>query len=141
MTSSTRAASATVRQIGPTRVLIPIWIIPLRLTSSSVAAMPTALAALAGPRMDEPDSSAIAHVTRFAPTEEPDPELEPRGLRSVSYGLQKVPPYELRGTPEAYSPRLDLARMIAPAARKRATKVESVGGRSFAYGTSAPDVV
>src|ERR1700754_4266353 len=103
---------------------MPICTMPLRLTSSSVAAMPTALAALAGPRMDEPDSSAIAQVTRFAPTDEPEPELEPRGMRSVSYGLQNVPPNELRGVADAYSPRLDLARMIAPAARKRATNVE-----------------
>ena len=72
------------RQIGPTRVLMPIWIMPSRLTSSSVAAMPTALAALAGPRIEDPDSSAIAHITRLAPTAEPDPELEPRGIRSVS---------------------------------------------------------
>src|SRR5882724_6085821 len=127
-----RAVSSTVRQIGPTRVLMPNCTMPLRLTSSSVAAIPTALAALAGPRIDEPDSSAIAHVTKFAPTPEPEPELEPRGLRSVSYGLQKVPPNELRGTPDAYSPRLDFARMIAPAARSRSTKVESSGGRSFA---------
>src|SRR5690349_6068324 len=114
---------------------------PLRLTSSSVAAIPTELAALAGPRIDEPDSSAMAHVTRFAPTADPEPELDPRGLRSVSYGLQNVPPNELRGIAEAYSPRFDFARMMAPAARSRATNVESSGGRSFAYAASAPDVV
>src|SRR3954464_11901415 len=128
MTSSTRAASSTVRQIGPTRVLMPICTMPLRLTSSSVAAIPTALAALAGPRIEEPDSSAMAHVTRFAPTDDPEPELEPRGLRSVSYGLQNVPPKELRGMADAYSPRFDLPRMMAPAARSLATNVESSGG-------------
>src|SRR5688572_24841477 len=111
---------------------MPIWIMPSRLTSSSVGAIPTVLAALAGPRIEEPDSSAIAQVTRLAPTAEPDPELEPRGMRSVSYGLQNVPPKELRGVAEAYSPRLDLARMIAPASRSRCTNVESSGGRSSA---------
>ena len=35
--------------------------------------------ARAGLRIDAPVSSAIAHVTRFAATAEPDPELEPRG--------------------------------------------------------------
>src|SRR6187397_910893 len=105
---------------------------PSRLTSSSVGAIPTLLLARAGPRIDEPVSSAIAQVTRFAPTDEPDPELEPLGLRSVSYGLQNVPPNELRGMPDAYSPRFDFARMMAPASRKRATNVASSGGRSFA---------
>ena len=33
---------------------------------------------------------------------------------------------------DAYSPRFDFARMMAPAARSRATNVESSGGRSFA---------
>src|SRR4029079_8908301 len=105
---------------------------PLRLTSSSVAAIPTALAALAGPRIEEPDSSAMAHVTRFAPTEDPEPELEPRGLRSVSYGLQKVPPNELRGMAEAYSPMFAFPMMIAPASLRRLTTVASEGGRSLA---------
>src|SRR5215831_7626617 len=105
---------------------------PTRLTSSSVPAMPTALFALAGPRIDEPVSSAIAQVTRFAPTDEPEPELEPRGILSVSYGLQNVPPKELRGTADAYSPRLDFAKMIAPASRNFLTNVESSGGRSLA---------
>ena len=101
---------------------------PSRLTSSCVGEIPTALAARAGLRIDAPVSSAIAQVTRLAATAEPDPELEPSGLRSVSYGLQNVPPNELRGMPEAYSPRFALARMIAPAARRRATNVASSGG-------------
>src|SRR5688572_19185547 len=109
MTCNTRATSSTLRQIGPTRVLIPAWIMPSRLTSSSVGAIPTALAARAGLRIDEPVSSAMAQVTRLAATAEPDPELEPIGLLSVSYGLQNVPPNELRGMPEAYSPRLAFA--------------------------------
>src|ERR1700737_1275901 len=96
--------------------------------SSCVGARPTSLLALAGPRMDEPVSSAMAQVTRFAATEDPEPELEPRGLRSVSYGLQKVPPNELRGIAEAYSPRFDFAMTIAPASRRRFTNVASCGG-------------
>src|SRR5262245_65355604 len=104
MTWSTFAASSTLRQIGPTRVLMPAWIMPSRLTSSCVGEMPTALAARAGLRIEEPVSSAIAHVTRFAATAEP--ELDPNGLRSVSYELQNVPPNELREMLDAYSPRL-----------------------------------
>src|SRR5688572_14951857 len=111
---------------------MPGWIMPSRLTSSWVGAMPTALFARAGPRIDEPVSSAIAHVTRFAATDEPDPALELLGLRSVSYGLQNVPPNELREPPFAYSARFALAKIIAPAARRRATKVASSGARSSA---------
>src|SRR5687767_9353555 len=100
---------------------------PSRLMSSCVGAMPTALLARAGPRIDEPVSSAIAQVTRFAATEEPEPALELLGLRSVSYGLQNVPPNELRAPPFAYSARFALARIMAPASRKRVTKVASSG--------------
>src|SRR5258706_5338463 len=96
MTSSTRAASLTVRHSGPTRVFSAAAIIPSRLTSSCVGASPTRLLFLAGGWMDPPVSSPIAHVTRFAATDAPEPPLEVPGLRSVSQGLQKAPPKELR---------------------------------------------
>src|SRR5205823_11620750 len=83
----------------------------------------------------------IAHVTRFAATEAADPALDIPGSRSVSYGLQNVPPNELRAPSTAYSARFDLATMIVPASRNRLTKVASSGGRSFAYCTSPPEVV
>jgi hypothetical protein len=57
---------------------------PTRLISSCVGAMPTELFERAGPRIDEPVSSAIAQVTRFAATDDPEPELELLGDRSVS---------------------------------------------------------
>ena len=95
----------------------------------------------AGQRIDTTVSSPIAQVTRLAATDVPDPALDIPGARSVSYGLQKVPPKELRAPSVAYSAMLALARMIAPASRRRLTKVASSGGRSFAYCASAPDVV
>src|SRR5215213_5925537 len=135
-----RAVSCTVRQIGPTRMLRPAPIMPSVLTSSLVGARPTRLLTDAGQRTDTTVSSAIAHVTRFAATDEADPALDIPGSRSVSYGLQNVPPNELRAPSTAYSARLALARMIAPASRRRATNVASSGGRSFAYWASAPEV-
>lgn len=63
---------------------MPDWIMPLRLTNSTVGARPTALFATAGPRIEELDSSAIAQVTRLAATEVPEPELEAFGERCVS---------------------------------------------------------
>ena len=92
ITSSTFAASCTVRQTGPVRVFRPAPIMPSRLTSSCVGARPTMLLTAAGQRMETTVSSAIAQVTRLAATDVPDPALDMPGARSVSYGLQKVPP-------------------------------------------------
>ena len=107
--------SATVRHIGPTRMLSPAPIIPSVLTSSLVGARPTMLLTAAGQRTDTTVSSPMAHVTRFAATAVPEPALDMPGSRSVSYGLQKVPPNELRAPSTAYSARFALARMMAPA--------------------------
>src|SRR5215468_7149976 len=141
MTLSIFAASATVRQIGPVRMFSPAPIIPLWLTSSIVGASPTRLFTDAGQRIETTVSSPIAHVTRFAATELADPALDMPGSRSVSYGLQNVPPNELRAPSTAYSARFAFARMMAPASRNLLTKVASSGGRSFAYWASAPEVV
>src|SRR5204862_5568055 len=127
-----RAASSTVRHIGPTRMLRPAPIIPRVLTSSLVGASPTRLFTADGQRTDTTVSSPIAQVTRFAATDVADPALDIPGSRSVSYGLQNVPPNELRAPSTAYSARLALARMMAPASRSRFTNVASSGGRSWA---------
>src|SRR5206468_11152808 len=132
MTSRTRAVSFTVRHNGPTRVFSAAPIIPSRLTSSWVGARPTMLLFFAGWCMDPPVSSPVEHVTRFAATDDPEPPLEVPGVRVVSYGLQNGPPKELREFGVPISPMFALARMIAPASRKRLTKVASLGGRSFA---------
>jgi hypothetical protein len=76
--------SSTVRQIGPTRVVSPFWIMPSALTSSRVGAIPTAPLFFAGSRTDVPVSSPIAQVTKFADTAVPDPPLDAPGSRSVS---------------------------------------------------------
>src|SRR3954464_1923180 len=122
-------------------MLSPAPIIPSRLTSSCVGASPTRLLTDAGQRIDTTVSSPIAQVTRLADTDEADPALDIPGSRSVSYGLQNVPPNELRAPSTAYSARLAFARIIAPASRSRFTNVASSGGRSLAYCTSPPDVV
>src|SRR3954468_2051459 len=127
-----RAASVTVRQIGPTRVFSPRWIMPAALATSRVGTMPTTSLNEDGLTIDPPVSSPIAQVTKFIETEVAEPPLEPPGSRVVSYGLHSVPPNELRAAPPAYSSRLALARIIAPALRSRSTTVASVGGRSSA---------
>src|SRR5262245_61738127 len=116
--------------MGPTRVFHPAAIIPSRLISSCVGAMPTTLFFHEGWRIDPPVSSATLQVTRLADTDEPDPPLELPGDRSVSYGLQSTPPNPLRLMPVARSPRFAFARTIAPASRSRLMNVASSGGRS-----------
>src|SRR5215469_14384221 len=127
--------------MGPVRILSPAPIIPLRLTNSCVGASPTRLFTEAGHRIDTTVSSPMAQVTRLADTEVAEPALDIPGSRSVSYGLQNVPPKELRAPSVAYSARFAFARMIAPASRSRLTNVASSGGRSLAYRASAPEVV
>src|SRR5499427_444095 len=122
-------------------MLTPAPIIPLVLTSSLVGARPTMLLTADGQRTDTTVSSPIAHVTRFAATDDPEPALDMPGSRSVSYGLQNVPPTELRAPSPAYSARFALARRMAPASRNFAANVASSGGRSFAYCGCAPEVV
>src|ERR1700748_3737188 len=102
---------------------------PLRLTSSCVGASPTTSLFLVGCRIDPPVSSAMAHVTRLAPTDDPDPLLDVPADRSVSYGLQLTPPNGLREMPE---PTFAFAMMMAPASRRRLMKLASRGGRSLA---------
>jgi hypothetical protein len=136
-----RAASLTVRHIGPTRVLRPRWIMPEALASSRVGTTPTTSLNEAGLTIEPPVSSPIAHVTKFIETDVAEPPLEPPGSRVVSYGLHSVPPNELRAAPPAYSSRFALARMIAPALRRRSTTVASLGGRSLAQATSPPEVL
>src|SRR5687767_12260008 len=113
-------------------MLRPAPIIPSVLTSSFVGARPTMLLTAAGQRTDTTVSSPIAHVTRLAAGAVPDPALDMPGSRSVSYGLQNVPPNELRAPSTAYSARFAFAKMIAPASRNRFTNVASPGGRSVA---------
>src|SRR3569623_3827673 len=135
------AASAVLRHSRPGRSRVSdAGISPARLIRLWVATMPTRLLCAAGLRADGAVSSPIAHITRLALTAAPEPPLERPALRVVSYGLQVVPPALLR-SPDAYSPMLALARMMAPARRRRATPSASCGGRSSAYGAAAPSVV
>src|SRR5258706_10867408 len=84
---SIRAASSTVRQIGPVRVVNPSPIMPVRLTSSTVGDSPTTLLDDEGMRIDVPVSSPIAQVTRFAATPTAHPQLEPRRARPLPSAL------------------------------------------------------
>src|SRR5690349_15078799 len=47
----------------------------------------------AGPLHEPPVCSQIEHAAKLIDTATPDPELDPRATRSVSYGLHGCPPH------------------------------------------------
>jgi len=96
MTSSTRAASATVRVIGPMVSCDGFaGSMPKRLTSGSVGRRPTSACTAAGPRIDPPVSSPSATSPKLAAAAAPDPLDDPLGLRAGSYAFRMIPAAEL----------------------------------------------
>src|SRR5690348_4694200 len=98
---------------------------PVRLTRPAVGLMPTTPHALDGETIEPSVSVPMASGARPADTPAADPELDPDGLRSSAYGLAVCPPRVDQPLVEwvdrkfAHSERFDLARITAPAARRR----------------------
>src|SRR5215468_4221989 len=120
-TSSTTAASATVRAIGPAVSWVwEIGTIPAWLTSPTVGLIPTMPLTVAGATIEPSVSVPIATAHRFAATAAPEPELDPDGFRSSTYGFRVRPPRPLQPLVEwrdrmlAHSLRLVLPRITAP---------------------------
>src|SRR5215467_16071244 len=92
-TDNNAAASATVRHIGPAvSWLCAIGITPARETNPSVGLMPT-IPHVADGQMIEPSVSVPTEIAaRFAAIAAPEPDEEPHGLRSRTYGLCVCPP-------------------------------------------------
>ena len=113
--------------------LAEIGIIPLRLTSPRVGLIPTRPLAEAGQTMEPSVSVPTATAPRFAEMAAPDPELEPQGLRSSTYGLRHCPPLLLHPLVEwlerklAHSLMLVFPRITAPAVRSRSARNASFG--------------
>src|SRR5215218_5679673 len=120
------AASLTVLVIGPAvSWLCAIGMIPARLTRPIVGLMPTSEFADDGHTTEPSVSVPIAAAHKFAATATPEPELEPQGLRSSTYGFLVCPPRPLQPLDDlverklAHSLRFVFPRMTAPASRKR----------------------
>src|SRR5215218_3107832 len=96
--------------------------------------MPTTELAFDGQTIEPSVSVPIATVVRLAATAAGEPELEPQGLESRTYGLRDWPPRPLHPLDEcverkfAHSLRVVLPRMTAPAARRRAATCASLCG-------------
>src|SRR5436309_5469058 len=90
-------ASRTVRAIGPgVSWLCEMGIIPERLAKPSVGLIPTIPLAPDGQTTEPSVSVPIATTARLAEIPEPEPLLEPHGLRSSTYGLAVWPPTPLQ---------------------------------------------
>src|SRR5260370_41604520 len=90
------AASLTVRVMGPAvSWLCAIGMIPALLTNPRVGLMPTMPLADDGQTIEPSVSVPIAAAQRFADTAPPDPELDPHGFRSSTYGFFACSPRPL----------------------------------------------
>src|SRR5450432_2536895 len=87
------AASLTVLAIGPAvSCVLEIGIMPLRLNKPTVGFIPTMPQNEEGATTEPSVSVPMATAHRFAATAAPEPELEPQGLRSSTYGFFVCPP-------------------------------------------------
>src|SRR5947209_15459562 len=107
---------------------------PARLVSPVVGLMPTTALKAAGQRIEPAVSVPRAPGAKPAATAVAEPELEPHGDRSRTYGLSAWPPRALQPLEEwverklAHSLILALPRSTAPAVRRRAATVASRAG-------------
>src|SRR6185503_1508842 len=136
MALRTATASATVRPCGPTvSWLCEIGTTPAREVSPTVGLMPTTPLLDDGLMIEPSVSVPRAAAARLAETATPEPELEPPGLRSSTYGLRVWRPRPLQPLDErverklAHSLRFVLPRMTAPASRNRRAIVASCSTR------------
>src|SRR5215469_8969160 len=134
MAPSKVAASVTFRAIGPAvSWLWEMGITPARLIRPTVGLMPTSEQQEEGETIDPSVSEPTATAQRLAATDAAEPELEPDGVRSSTYGFRHCPPRPLHPDDEcedrklAHSERFVLPRMTAPAARSLSVKNASLG--------------
>src|SRR5207249_10233798 len=118
------AASVALRAIGPAvSWLALIGTTPARLHNPSVGLIPTSALAPDGQTIEPSVSVPTAATARSAAAVTPEPELEPHGLRSRTYGMFVWPPIPLQPEDDGFerqfapSDRLALPMTSAPAAR------------------------
>src|SRR4029453_1964689 len=128
------AASVTLRAIGPAvSWLALIGTPPAPLHNPSVGLMPTTPLAPDGQTIEPSVSVPTAATARSGAATTPEPELEPHGLRSRTYGMFVCPPMPLQPLDDgpdrkfAHSDRLALPMMNAPAALSCRTMNASSG--------------
>src|SRR5690606_18455771 len=141
-TDSSRAASATVRAIGPCTPSVAhgTWLGWLG-TRPGAGRSPTTLQNDAGLRSEPPMSLPSAIGCRPVASAAAAPPLLPPAVRVGSYGLRVAPKIGLNvWEPAANSGTLVLPIVIAPAARMRSTTRSSTSG-TWSRITGEPNVV
>src|SRR5215831_12338566 len=119
---------------------------PARLTSPTVGLIPTSAAAADGDVTEPSVSVPTATTQQFAAVADPEPELDPDGVRSSAYGLRVCPPRPLQPLDEcvdrkfAHSLKFVLPMMTAPAARNRCATNESRAAMLSASASEPADV-
>src|SRR5690349_4792682 len=104
---------------------------PERPISPTVGLMPTSDDAADGDVTEPSVSVPMAIAQQLAAVAAPEPELEPDGVRSSTYGFRVCPPRPLHPLDEcvdrkfAHSLRFVLPMITAPAARNRSATHES----------------
>src|SRR5262245_19159695 len=129
MAPSRRAASRTRRAIGPAESwLAEIGMMPRPETRPTVGFMPTRQQTDEGLTIEPSVSVPTAAGARPAAGATPEPELEPAGERSSTYGFRVWRPRPLQPLDEAverkfaHSARLVLPSRTAPASRRLASR-------------------
>src|SRR5258707_9005221 len=126
--------------------LCAMGMMPARLTSPRVGLRPTMPLADDGHTIEPSVSVPMARAHRLAATAAAEPELEPHGLRSSTYGFFACPPRALQPLLErlermlAHSLRFALPSRTAPASRSLRATVASRGAMEPAR-ASEPAVV
>src|SRR5262245_16210416 len=107
---------------------------PARLNKPTVGLIPTIPQVLAGHTIEPSVSVPMETAHKFAAVALPEPELDPHGLRSSTYGLRHCPPRALHPLDDrferifAHSLRLALPKITAPASLSFFTINASRGG-------------
>src|SRR6185436_17897385 len=107
--------------------------IPLRLHRPTVGLIPTIPHCVAGETIEPSVSVPMATAHKFADTAAAEPELEPEGFRSRTYGFFVSPPRPLQPDVDrvplkfAHSLRFVLPKITAPASRNFCTIKASRG--------------
>src|SRR6187399_1055581 len=108
------AASVTLRAIGPAvSWLALIGTTPARLHSPRVGLIPTSSLAPDGQTIEPSVSVPTAATARSAAALTADPELEPQGLRSRTYGMLVWPPIPLQPLDEGAERKLAHSERLA----------------------------
>src|SRR3954468_6607844 len=137
MTSRSRAASITLRVIGPAVSCVsPTGTIPRREISAIVAFRPTRPLTVEGPVTEPLVSVPMVAAAKLTEEATPEPELDPEAVRVVSYALWTAPPTveplnAVLDRQLAHCERLALPGITMPAERNLCDTSESRLGMFF----------